>query len=61
LLADLDDVRTLESVKLAVQRWLHEIGALVAQRDPELLKMLESIQELDAMFSAAPPEDRLAA
>lgn len=61
LLADLDDVRTLQSTKTAVQRWLHGIGTLVAQKDPDLLKMVERIEELEAMFSAAPSEDRLAA
>jgi hypothetical protein len=59
--AGLDDVRTLESAKIAAQRWLHEVGTLVAQKDPELLKTLERIEGLEAMFTAAPPEDRLAA
>jgi hypothetical protein len=59
--AGLDDVRTLESTKIAAQRWLHEIGALVAQKDPELLKTLERIEQLQEMFSVAPFEDRLAA
>lgn len=61
MLADLDDVRTLESAKTAVQRWLHEIGTLVVHRDPELLEMLERIEELEAMFIADPSEDSLAA
>jgi hypothetical protein len=60
-LADLDDIRTVESTRIAVQRWLHEIGALVAQKDPVLLKMLERIEELQQMFTATPSEDRLAA
>jgi hypothetical protein len=61
LRAGLDDVRTLESAKIAAQRWLHEIGTLVAQKDEELLKTLERIEELEAMFTVAPPETRLAA
>jgi hypothetical protein len=61
LLADLDDVRTLESAKITAQRWLHEVGALVAQKDEVLLKSLERIKELEVMFSADPSEDRLAA
>ena len=61
LLADLDDARTLESTKHEVQQWLHEIGTLVAQKDEVLLKSLERIKALEAMFSADPSDDRLAA
>jgi aconitase B len=61
VLAGLDDARTLQSAKHEMQQWLHEIETLAAKKDEVLLKSLERIKELEAMFNAAPAEDHIAA
>jgi uncharacterized protein YhdP len=55
--SEVNDAGVLEEAKREVARWLVQVGALVAQEDEELVKSVELIKKLEAMFTPAPGEE----